>query len=165
MTTIADVNDFHRAAFLARFGEVLEASPHLAASVWDDRPFASRSALIAAFGTVVRSLGQRDALTLLCAHPELGERAPMAAASVDEQRSAGLDDLQDQERARIADGNLRYRERFGFPFIIAVRGLGPAQILAALTERLGNDTATEIAAAIGQVCQIAALRIASVVDE
>jgi 2-oxo-4-hydroxy-4-carboxy-5-ureidoimidazoline decarboxylase len=164
-TTIADVNALDRAQFRATFGHVLEDSPALADRAWSQRPFADRAALADAFARAVESLDDADALALLRAHPELGARGPMAAASVSEQASAGLDrtrpgnDNEDDVMARLRRDNVTYRERFGFPFILAVRGRTPHEIAADLEARLGHDAATERAEALRQVCQIAALRV------
>ena len=168
MPTIADVNALDRAQFQDAFGHVLEDSPALADLAWSQRPFADRAALADAFARAVESLDDADALALLCAHPELGARGPMAAASVSEQASAGLDHdsptrARDDVMARLRLDNATYRERFGFPFILAVRGRTPDEIAANLEARLGHDTETERAEALRQVCRIAALRVEQVV--
>ena len=69
----------------------------------------------------------------------------------------------EQVRREIEVGNARYLERFGFPFIIAVRGLQPADVAAALSERLHHDESEERATSFAQVKRIAELRIAQVV--
>lgn len=155
----AAVNALSDDEFVAVFGAVLEDSPHLAAAVGEERPFADASALADAFVGAVRALGEDEALALLRAHPELGADRPMAAASVEEQASAGLPDAEAELRARLAAGNAAYRERFGFPFIIAVRGRTPTEIVAVLDERLANERDVELATALDQVGAIARLRV------
>jgi 2-oxo-4-hydroxy-4-carboxy-5-ureidoimidazoline decarboxylase len=110
-------------------------------------------------------LDEAGCLALLCAHPELAAPAGAAltADSHREQQSAGLTDLDAQIGERIRSGNARYRERFGFPFIIAVDGLGPADVAAALDERLGHGATEERATALAQVARIAQGRIARIV--
>jgi len=161
--TIDDVNALDEDAFVAAFGHVYEDTPVLAASAWRRRPFADCDALEAAFVGATDDLDEDGVLALLRAHPQLAAAAPMAAASIDEQRSAGLASLDDRARDEIRAGNARYRERFGFPFIIAVRGLAPADIAAALTERLGNDQDEERKTALEQVQRIAVLRVGQLV--
>lgn len=160
---LAAVNALSDEEFVASFGAVLEDSPHLAAAVATDRPFADEAGLAAAFAATVLALDEPDALVLLRAHPELGATRPMAAASVEEQASAGLPDAAAALRDRLAAGNAAYRERFGFPFIIAVRGRTPEEIVEVLDQRLGNDRATELATALDQVCAIAGLRVGQLV--
>jgi 2-oxo-4-hydroxy-4-carboxy-5-ureidoimidazoline decarboxylase len=148
---------------VATFGQVYESTPALAEAAWASRPFADRAALVGAFQAAAVRLDEPAVQALLRAHPELGAGGAMTASSTDEQRSAGQSDLDDQTRARIVAANARYYERFGFPFIIAVRGLGLADIAAALDERLGHDAAAEQVAALAQVQRIAELRIAQLV--
>jgi 2-oxo-4-hydroxy-4-carboxy-5-ureidoimidazoline decarboxylase len=157
-----EVNALDESAFVAAFGHVYEASPHLAAAVWRRRPFASTDELGEAFVAVADELDPLAATALLRAHPQLGARTAMAAASVAEQRGAGLA-TDDAIVDRIRVGNAVYVERFGFPFVIAVRGLDPDAIADALDVRLGNDLATERAEALRQVQRIARLRLDDVV--
>jgi 2-oxo-4-hydroxy-4-carboxy-5-ureidoimidazoline decarboxylase len=115
--------------------------------------------LVATFRTVSDELDEAGVLALLRAHPQLAAAGPMTTSSRSEQRSAGLTDLDDATRARIVAANARYRRRFGFPFIVAVRGLTPSAIAAALDDRLTHDDAEERATALAQVQRIAELRI------
>ena len=150
--------------FVAALGHVYEGTPALAAAAWAARPFADRDALVRAFHAAAEELAEPDVLALLRAHPQLGASGPMTADSTAEQRAAGLASLEDRARAEIAAGNARYLERFGFPFIIAVRGRGPAEIAAALAERLTHEAGDERAEAFAQVQRIAELRIHQAVD-
>ena len=144
---------------VALLGDVLEDAPDLAELVVARRPFGSVDALVAAFATVLDDLDPDRALALLRAHPELGSRGPMAAASVDEQASAGLVDAEEDLRARLAAANGAYRERFGFPFVLAMRGRTAVEVLPELERRVANDPDVELAAALAQVREIARLRI------
>jgi 2-oxo-4-hydroxy-4-carboxy-5-ureidoimidazoline decarboxylase len=157
--TIDDVNRMDRDGFVATFAHVYESTPALAAAAWRHRPFADRTQLVSAFRTAADDLDEPDVLALLRAHPQLAAVGPMTTDSRAEQRSAGLTDLDDGTRARIVSANARYVEQFGFPFILAVRGLGPADIAAALDERIGHDTVEERATALAQVQRIAEFRI------
>ena len=102
-------------------------------------------------------------LALLRAHPDLAGKLAQAgqltAESTDEQASAGLDRLTDQERAALHRAQRRLSARFGFPFIIAVKGVSKKDILAAFERRVSNDRATELATALEQVERIALLRL------
>lgn len=161
--TIEAVDAMDVAAFTEAFGAVLEDSPHLAARVAAAGPFGTVDALADAFAAVVADLDADAGLALVRAHPELGARRPMAAASVEEQSSAGLPDAEAEIQARLAAGNGAYRERFGFPFVIAVRGRTPAEIVAVLDERLGHERDVELATALDQVARIARLRVGQLV--
>ena len=113
--------------------------------------------------SVVRDASRDAQLALLRAHPDLAGRAAragaMTAASVAEQASAGLDRLTDEEYERFTRLNTAYRERFGFPFVIAVRRQTREGILAAFERRLAQPLDREIETALGEVFEIARLRL------
>src|SRR5690606_10993558 len=102
-------------------------------------------------------------LGVLHAHPDLAGRLAQARRltreSQAEQASAGLDLLTDAEREAFTEMNRAYTDKFGFPFIIAVRGRSKEDILASFRQRLDNDAAEEFTTACGQVEQIALLRL------
>jgi 2-oxo-4-hydroxy-4-carboxy-5-ureidoimidazoline decarboxylase len=152
-----------RAEFVAALGDVFERSPWVAEGAFDRRPFASVEALHAAMTRVVRDAPRDAHLALLRAHPDLAGRAAragaMTAASVAEQASAGLDRLGDEEYERFTRLNAAYRERFGFPFIVAVRRQTKASILAAFERRLAQPLDREIETALDEVYEIARLRL------
>ena len=148
-----------KAEFLARFGAVYEASPWVAEGVWPDPP-TDRDALAAAMAAVVDAAPREAKLALIRAHPELASRARMADASVKEQSGAGLDQCSPDEFAAFQRLNAAYNARFGFPFIVAVKGLTRADILTAFEARLANDAETEFQTAIAQIHRIAAFRLA-----
>ncbi len=155
-----------REAFVKRFGGVYEHSPWVAERAWElelgpahDTAVGVASALARAF----RSGSEEERLGVLTAHPDLAGKLAAAKRltpeSTAEQAGAGLDALTDAERARFSALNEAYQEKFGFPFIIAVRGLGKDAILAEFERRIGNDRATELATAGAQVERIAHLRL------
>ncbi len=148
---------------------VFEHSPWIAARAAEARPFASLEAVHAAMVAVVRRALPEEQLALLRAHPDLAGRAARAgaltSASAAEQSSAGLDRLDGDEYERFGRLNTAYREKFGFPFIIAVRRHDKKQILAAFEARLGNTQAREVETALAQVFEIARLRLAGLITE
>ena len=157
------VNTFDAAAFAARFGDIAEVSPWVAEAAFASRPFLDREALVDAFTAAVRVAPHERQLALLRAHPDLAGRAAVAgdiaAESRREQAGAGLDRLTAEEFARFQGLNARYRERFGFPFIFAVKGATKEAILAAFEARIDNDADTERATALANVERILRFRI------
>ena len=152
------------AEFLARFGPAYEASPWVAEGVWPaveagelDDPAALAQALRAEVDAAPRVMQ----LALIRAHPELASRARMADASVKEQSGAGLDQCSPAEFEAFQRLNAAYNARFGFPFIVAVKGLTRADILRAFEARLANEPETEFATAIAQIHRIAGFRLAA----
>jgi 2-oxo-4-hydroxy-4-carboxy-5-ureidoimidazoline decarboxylase len=156
-------SDLSHAQFLARFGPVYEASPWVAEGVWPaveagglDDPAALAAAMRAEVDAAPRELQ----LALIRAHPELASRTRMAEASVQEQSGAGLDQCSAEEFAGFQRLNAAYNARFGFPFIVAVKGLTRGDILKAFEARLASDPETEFATAIAQIHRIAGFRLA-----
>ncbi len=155
-----------RDAFISKFGGIFEHSPWVAERAYNfelgpahDSAGGLHNALCRAF----RSGTEDERHGVLTAHPDLAGKLAQAKRltpeSTREQASAGLDALTDQERARFTELNDRYVEKFGFPFIIAVKGRAKAEILSAFEARIANDRATEFATACGQVERIALLRL------
>ena len=153
--------------FIAAFGPVYEASPWVAEGVW---PAVARGnlddpqALAEAMRDVVDAASREQRLALIRAHPQLAVAGRMADASVQEQRGAGLDQCSPQELAEFQRLNAAYNERFGHPFIVAVKGLSRGDILAAFTARLDNDAEAEFATAMTQIHIIAGFRLAALFD-
>jgi len=169
MSRLDTLNAAARDAFVEKLGSVFEHSPWVAEAVVERRPFASVDALHEAMCAAVREAGSDAQLTLIRAHPELAGRAAirgeLTAASQQEQRGAGLDQCSAEEFARLHALNDAYRQRFGFPFIIAVRGHDRHSIMQAMQLRLGNERDAEIAEAMRQIERIAALRLADMLTD
>jgi 2-oxo-4-hydroxy-4-carboxy-5-ureidoimidazoline decarboxylase len=161
--SLADVNAFDDEAFLIAFGDVAEHSPWVAAKAGRARPFGTREAVVAAFEAAMRGAGREARLALIRAHPDLAGRAAVAGEVAEdsrrEQAGAGLDRLTAEEFARFTRLNDSYRARFGFPFILAVKGATKATILAAFEARLGNDPQTEFETALAQIARIFRFRL------
>ncbi|HLH49452.1 MAG TPA: allantoinase PuuE [Roseiarcus sp.] len=160
-----------RALFIERFGGVYEHSPWIAAAAYDAGlgPQADKAeGLAAALSAAMRKGTGAQKRALVEAHPDLAGKLAQAKRltpeSTGEQASAGLDHLTDDERARFTSLNDAYRARFGFPFIIAVKGRSKAEILASFEQRLKNDVDTEFATALDEIDRIAALRIRDILS-
>jgi 2-oxo-4-hydroxy-4-carboxy-5-ureidoimidazoline decarboxylase len=164
-TTLAALNAADRAAFVALLAGVYEHSPWVAERAWNARPFADRNALAAALDRAVAGATREEQLDLIRSHPRLGARAPMAQRSEAEQSGAGLRTMTDNERARLIGLNEEYERRFGFPFILAVKGLSVRDIIANCRARLGNDATAEHEEALSQIRRIAGFRLADTVEK
>ena len=159
MMSIADVNAMSPKAFIEAFGDVAEHSPWVAREADASRPFTSRQALVKHFETTIRAANHDAQLALLRAHPDLATRARLTDDSTREQAGAGLNTLSAEEFARFTALNTRYKERFGFPFIFAVKGATKHMILDSFAARVGNDHEAEFETALAQVCRIFGFRI------
>ena len=152
--------------FVAAFGSIFEHSPWIAEAAHDlelGPMHDSAAGVHSALTRIFRSASGDQRLGVLNAHPDLAGKLAAAgrltAESTDEQASAGLDMLTDEERATFQKLNADYVARHGFPFIIAVKDNTKASILDAFHRRIDNDRATEFAEACRQVERIAELRL------
>jgi OHCU decarboxylase len=167
-TTIAEVNDLDQRGFVSRFGALYEHSPWIAERVWHERPFGSFAQLHGAFVQVMYDAPLDQQLALIRAHPDLAGKAAIAGEltreSAREQASAGLDRLTPEEYEEFHRLNAAYREKFGFPLIIAVRENSKETILAGAGARLEHSRAQEIETALGEITKIARFRLQDLVE-
>ena len=161
-----------RQEFVARFGGVFEHSPFIAERAYDAGAVEgdlTAKAVHAALTAQFRAASESERLGVLRAHPDLAGKLAIAgeltADSRNEQAGAGLDRLTPEEHARFTELNSAYTQKFGFPFIIAVKGLNRHDILSAFETRIGNDAAQEFATATAQVEKIAWLRLSAMLPE
>ena len=160
---IAELGALDRTAFTQRLEGIFEHSPWIAARTWDARPFADVANLHKAMLATLAAARHDEKLALIRAHPELAGKEAAAgtltAASTGEQRGAGLDQCSRKELDTLRGLNAEYRERHGFPFVIAVKGLSRYQIIDALSNRLNQDTATEFDTCLNEIGKIARFRL------
>ncbi|MFG6138165.1 2-oxo-4-hydroxy-4-carboxy-5-ureidoimidazoline decarboxylase [Halomonas sp. B23F22_10] len=155
-----------RADFVAQFGDIYEHSPWVAELAWrrglgaeQDTP----AGLAAAMGRVLNEAEPERQLEVIRAHPDLAGKAAIAGDLTDdstrEQAGAGLDQCTPEEMARFERLNAAYKQRFGFPFVMAVKGSDRHTILAAFETRLEHGLDEERRTAIEQINRIAAFRL------
>ena len=161
--TLDHLNEFDRTVFVAALGEVFEHSPWVAEAVYEQRPFSGIDALHAAMVAAVDAAPMEQQLALIRAHPQLAGKAAIRGeltdASTREQQGAGLDQCTPEEFARLHALNAAYEEKFGFPFIIAVRGHTRGSIIDAMEQRLVNPPQAEQDEALRQIARIARFRL------
>jgi OHCU decarboxylase len=155
-----------KALFVEVFGRVWEHSPWVAAATHDAGLTASQDSaagLHTAMTKAMRAGSHDQRKALLLAHPDLAGKLAAAGEltpeSSQEQASAGLDRLTGDERVRFTALNEAYKARFGIPFIIAVKGMGKDEIVAAFEARLKSSPEQEFETALGQVETITLLRL------
>lgn len=157
--TLAELNALDRAGFVEAVGWVFEHSPWVADQVCDERPYPSLEVLHQRMVNQVEIAAAAKQLALLRAHPDLGTRARISAASTAEQSGAGLDRLTPDEFERLHRLNSAYRDKFGFPFLFAVKGSTKYDILQALERRIQAPPDAERQEALRQVYRIAEFRL------
>jgi beta-ureidopropionase / N-carbamoyl-L-amino-acid hydrolase len=166
--SLEQLNHASKEDFTAWLDGTYEHSAWIAAKAWEKRPFASMATLKVALVEAVRHSGREAQLGLIRAHPELAGKAMVAkkltAESTNEQGKAGLTACTPEEFAHIQYLNASYNQKFGFPFILAVRGprglgLNKQQIIAAFERRLNNHPDFEFAEALRNIHRIAEIRL------
>jgi len=169
MLTLDQLNAATPAAFTALLDGTYEHSPWIAERAAAARPFTTLAQLKQALVRVVQDAGADAQLALIRSHPELAGKAmvskTLTAESSNEQGKAGLTDCTPDEFARIQQLNAAYNTRFGFPFMLAVRGprgtgLGKRQIIATFARRLGNPVDVERDEALRHIHRVAEIRLA-----
>ncbi|MDR5891252.1 2-oxo-4-hydroxy-4-carboxy-5-ureidoimidazoline decarboxylase [Halomonas mongoliensis] len=159
-------SELDRAAFVASYGEIYEHSPWVAELAWEqglneahDRP----EALATLMGEMLESASPERQLEVIRAHPDLAGKAALAGTLTDdstrEQAGAGLDQCSPEELACFERLNEAYKEKFGFPFVMAVKGSDRFAILDAFEVRLENTPAEERRTAVAQINRIALFRL------
>lgn len=162
---IAELNALDEAAFVEILGPIFEDTPAITRQAWTYRPFENFIALYQRMTSIVNHLDLEAKLALIRAHPDLGSKAKMAEASVQEQAGVGLDRLGLEEFTRFETLNQAYRDKFGFPFIIAVKDQTKESILFAFETRLKNDISSEIETAMTEINRIAELRLEAILKK
>ena len=162
--TLPELNAATRDEFVAALGGSVEASPWVAERAWAHRPFESVEHLHQAMSAAIDEAGRDEQLAIVRAHPDLGARVSMSAASAGEQSRVGLTALAAAERARLLALAAEYRRRFGFPFLYAVTGSTIDTIIGALETRLIKPRDEEFAEALRQVQRIAWFRIRGTIE-
>ncbi len=161
--TIDEINALDQAGFVEKLGWIFERSPWVAERAWERRPFRSLDALHAAMVAEVERATYEEQLEFLRAHPDLGERAALTAASAAEQAAAGLDQLSPADFASLQSMNASYRQKFGFPFLYAVKGSNWQDILLGLVIRMEDDPEEEFHTALFEAARIARFRLEAII--
>jgi len=166
--TLNQINTLHRAEAVALLTGLYEHSDWIAEQALDARPFASAAALKHAMVKVLEKAGREPQLALVRAHPELAGKAmvskSLTAESTNEQTKAGLTNCTPEEFAHIQQLNASYNAKFGFPFILAVRGrrvscLNKQQIISTFERRLHNHPDYELADCLRNIHRIVEIRL------
>lgn len=164
---IEDVNQISAVEFIQTFGFLYEHSPWVVEQVEKTRPFGSLQDMQSAMTECVGSAGETEQLALLRSHPELaGKEAlekALTSASEQEQASAGLDQMSEEEYLIFAERNRAYKAKFGFPFIICVRLTDKQGIVSAMAQRVENTPEAELKTALLEVEKIVKLRSEAIV--
>ncbi len=155
-----------REAFVDTFGDIYEHSAWVAEQTWDsgiDTSLDDVEALQARMADQLMNADRERQLALINAHPDLAGKAAvrgeLTAASTSEQAGAGINECNAEEFARFTELNEAYKDKFRFPFIMAVKGSNRHQILASFEERIHNSPEQEFERALAEINKIALFRL------
>jgi 2-oxo-4-hydroxy-4-carboxy-5-ureidoimidazoline decarboxylase len=167
---LTEANALGEREFVARYGSVFEHSPWVAERAWKKRPFRSVDALHQAMMQVLAQAEKEEQLALVRAHPELAgaqaKHGTLTADSSSEQGRLGFLRLTQEEFRAMARLNQGYRERHGFPCIVALRMHATrASVIAEMERRIANDSDTELKNALEQIGDITRGRLEKLVDK
>ena len=158
---INKINKLSKSEFIKIFANIFENTIWIAEKLYNQKPFESFEELSLKILDIFETTTKEKKLKILKNHPDLANKAKISSLTPDslkEQTDVGLDQCTEQEFNQFKKLNDTYK-KFGFPFIIAVKGKTKAEILNNFAKRIYSDPETEFNEAIKQVKQIASLRL------
>lgn len=161
---ISEINQMSQTEFVEVFGGVFEHTPDIALQAWTKCPFVDVEDLHQQMVAIIHEISAEKQLRLICAHPELGSKVKMAEASINEQAGVGLDKMNAAEYESFQILNQSYKNKFGFPFIVAVKNHNKTSILRLFESRLQNSIEEEKQQALKEIAEIGKFRLMSLVD-
>ena len=160
---INEVNNLDENFFFEIFKNIFEHSDFITKLVQKKTPFKNKSEIINNFMNIFDSLDQDTKVNIIKSHPDLGDKLKikdgLTSFSQEEQSRAGLAECTNEEFNEFKNLNAEYKNKFGFPFIIAVKGRNKSEILINFRKRVLSNREIEFDEAIKQVKQIASLRL------
>ena len=159
MNTLDKVNKLNKSEFISIFGNVFEKTEWIAEEVFNFLPYDSFEKLILKFIKIYDESDRESIIKILNSHPELVVEKKLTIESKKEQNSAGLSECSEQEIQEFKELNLNYKKKFGFPFIVAVKGKNKIDILNNFRKRLSHSENDEFIEAKEQVKKIASIRL------
>ncbi len=168
MSYVKHLKQLNLDEFVSRYGGIYEHSPWVAEETHElAGEIEDVGELAAVFAMCVEEATDERKLALICAHPDLAGKAAISGKLTEEsnveQASAGMDQCSKEEYQQFQDLNDQYKDKFGFPFVMAIRDSDRQEILAAFQRRLENDSQTEFDTAIREIHKIARLRLQGLV--
>ena len=159
MDSIDSINQLNKSEFLSIFGNVFEKTEWIAEKVFKLKPFKDFNDLSSKLLNLYENCNKEDILLILNSHPELVVEKKLTNDSTLEQTGANLNECTLEEFEEFKKLNLEYKNKFGFPFIIAVKGKNKIEILNNFKKRILNDEKNEFKEAKNQVKRISTFRL------
>ena len=164
INSIDKINQLTKNDFIDIFGNVFEKTYWIADKVFNFKPYKNFNELLSKFIEIYEKSSKEDFLKIFNSHPELAVEKKLTDNSKEEQNNAHLNQCSDQEFIEFTQLNINYTKKFGFPFIIAVKGKKKEEILKNFKQRLSNDINSEFDNAKEQVKKIAIFRLEEIIN-
>ena len=165
MDTVDKVNNLRKSDFISIFGNVFEKTQWIAEKAYDSIPYKNFEELFSKMMEIFENSKKERHLEILNAHPDLAVEKKLTEDSKNEQKNASLNQCTDEEFVEFRKLNNEYKKKFGFPFIIAVKGKNKEEILNNFRQRLTNNINLEFEEAKKQVKKIASFRLSEIIKQ
>ena len=164
INSIEEVNQLSENDFISTFGNVFEKTNWIANKAFNSKPYKSFNEFITKIIKIYENSSKEDCLKIFNAHPELAVEKKLTEDSHKEQKGANLNRCNNEEFSEFKNLNIEYRSKFGFPFIIAVKGKNKKEILNNFRKRIKNEINLEFNEAKEQVKKIATFRLNEIIN-
>jgi len=163
MDSIDTFNKLNKSEFLSIFGNVFEKTEWIAEKCYDSKPYNSVHELVNKMMEIFDNSIKKKHLEILNSHPDLAVKKKLTKDSENEQSNANLNQCTNEEFKEFNKLNKKYKKKFGFPFIIAVKGKNKKEILNSFRQRITNNINLEFEEAKKQVKKIASFRLSEII--
>ena len=163
MNLIDKFNQLNKSEFISIFGNVFEKTEWIAERCYKSKPYNNLDELVLKMMKIFENIEKEKHLEILNSHPALAVAKKLTEDSKNEQKNASLNQCTDEEFVEFKKLNEKYKKKFGFPFIIAVKGKNKEEILNSFRQRITNNINLEFEEAKKQVKKIASFRLSEII--
>jgi OHCU decarboxylase len=163
MDSIDKFNKLSKAEFISIFGNIFEKTEWIAERCYESKPYNNLDELVSKMMKIFENIEKERHLEILNSHPDLAVEKKLTKDSKNEQKNASLNQCTDEEFVEFKKLNEEYKKKFGFPFIVAVKGKNKEEILNSFRQRITNNINLEFEEAKKQVKKIASFRLGEII--
>ena len=163
MNSIDKINKLSKSEFISIFGNIFEKTEWIAERCYESKPYNNHNQLFSKIIEIFENTEKEKHLEILNSHPDLAIEKKLTEDSENEQKNANLNQCTEQEFREFKNLNEKYKKKFGFPFIIAVKGKNKLEILNSFRQRITNNINLEFEEAKKQVKKIASFRLSEII--
>ena len=163
MDSIDKFNKLSKAEFISIFGNIFEKTEWVAERCYESKPYNNLDELVSKMMKIFENIEKERHLEILNSHPDLAVEKKLTEDSKNEQKNANLNQCTDEEFVEFKKLNEEYKKKFGFPFIITVKGINKEEILNSFRQRITNNINLEFEEAKKQVKKIASFRLGEII--